>query len=751
MSIFILIPLLPLFAAFSLTLGGRRWGEYGHRIGIPAIGLSFGLSIWAFLEVLRNGPISISLYRLFQAGSLVVDLSLYIDQLTVLLLLLVTGVSSVVHVYSSRYMIGDPRYNRFFAVIALFTFSMLMLVMSNNLLMLFACWEVMGLCSYLLISHWSQRKAAIQAATKAFLVNAIADVGLGFGIILTFSTFGTLDIQTILSQADSMQDRTMNLLGWIGLEFSVHTLTIIPLFLFLGAMGKSAQVPFHVWLPFAMEAPTPVSALIHAATMVNAGPFLLIRLSPLIVLSPMAMTVIAVIGAVTALFAAIVSLTQSDIKKILAYSTISQIGFMIMTCGIGAFVAAAFHLLAHGCLKAFLFLSTGNALQSVQAHGHPQSDIGHGQQSRQAWSLYVGALVLACIPPFVIFSGPYEYLWTVHHFASAKIGFWVIGLTTVFFTAMYLFRGILLLFQSGPSVRDSASGKSVVIQPQLFSPSHLLGLVVVGVALVSVLIVLWGWFVQFLAPALGQPVSLLNEQTTSEGISLWIMVPLVVAFGGWAFAYFLHIKPRPSFFAQSAWGKTLYVLFLNKLYFDEIYEVYVVQPTLRFSKWLWLTVDLGVIDRFITSIGAVSVSFSRWLWQVVDVKGIDRGVVGIGGHTVSFARWLWYVVDIKGIDRGVVGIGSHTASFARWLWHVVDVKGIDRGVVGIGGHTASFARWLWKFFDIQRIEENVEPLGREADATGHMLQRVEPRTLQHHLLGIIIWLVAAIGLFYWLV
>jgi len=580
------------------------------------------------------------------------------------------------------------------------------------------------LCSYLVISHWSQRKAAIQAATKAFLVNAIADVGLGFSIILTFSTFGTLDIQTILSQADSMQDQTMNLLGWIGLEFPVHTLTVISLFLFLGAMGKSAQLPFHVWLPFAMEAPTPVSALIHAATMVNAGPFLLIRLSPLIVLSPLAMTVIAVIGAVTALFAAIVSLTQTDIKKILAYSTISQIGFMIMACGIGAFVAAAFHLLAHGFLKAFLFLSTGNALQTVHAHGHPQSDVGHGQQSRPTWSLYVGALILACIPPFVIFSGPYEHLWTVHQFASATFVFWVIGLTTVFFTAMYLFRGILLLFQGGPSVRDSESGKSVVVQPHMFSPSHLLGLVVVGGTLVSILLMLWGWFVPFLAPALRQPVPPLSELSITGGGSWWIMVPLGVACAGWGLAYSLHIKPRSSFIAQSEWAKTLYVLFLNKWYFDEIYEVYVVQPTLRLSTWLWRTVDLGGIDRFIH---------------------------GIAGVSVTFARWLWYVVDVKGIDQGVVGIGGQTVRFARWLWHVVDVRGIDRGVVGMGDRTTSVARWLWKFFDIQRIEENVEPLGREADATSHMIQRVEPRTLQHHLLGIIIWLVGAIGLFYWLV
>ena len=218
MSVYVLIPLLPLMAFFTLVLGGQWLRGQSHKVAIPAIGVSFGLSIGAFIEVVRNGAISVPLYRLLQSGSLVVDLGLYIDQLTVLLLMLVTGVSSIVHIYSSRYMIGDPQYNRFFAVIALFTFSMVMLVMSSNLLMLFICWEVMGICSYLLISHWAQRQSACRAATKAFLVNAVADVGLGFGIILTFATFGTLDIQQILAQADSMQDQTMNLLGWIGLE-----------------------------------------------------------------------------------------------------------------------------------------------------------------------------------------------------------------------------------------------------------------------------------------------------------------------------------------------------------------------------------------------------------------------------------------------------------------------------------------------------------------------------------------------------
>jgi NADH-quinone oxidoreductase subunit L len=208
---FVLIPLLPLMASLIILLGGRRWGEKGHLIGIPAIGLSFGLSVAAFIEILLNGPFTVSLYRLFESGSLVIDLTLFVDQLTVLLLLLVTGVSGIVHVYSSRYMIGETRYNRFFAVIALFTFSMILLVMSGNLLMLLISWEVMGVCSYLLISHAAERPSACRAATKAFIVNALADIGLTFGIILTFLTFGTLDIPTILAEAEGMQNNTINI------------------------------------------------------------------------------------------------------------------------------------------------------------------------------------------------------------------------------------------------------------------------------------------------------------------------------------------------------------------------------------------------------------------------------------------------------------------------------------------------------------------------------------------------------------
>ena len=692
MSIYVLIPLLPLFAFLLLVAGGQRWRDQSHRIAIPAMGLSFALSVSAFFEVWWNGPIAISLYRLFQSGLLTIDLGLYLDQLTVLLLLLVTGVSGVVHVFSSRYMIGDPRYNRFFAVIALFTFSMLMLVMSSNLLMLYVFWEIMGLCSYLLISHWSQRLPAIRAATKAFLVNSIADVGLGFGIILTFATFGTLDIPTILSQAGSMQNHTVNILGWMGLDLEIHPVTIIPFFLFMGAMGKSAQLPFHVWLPFAMEAPTPVSALIHAATMVNAGPFLLVRLSPLFVLSPYAMTFIAVIGGATALFAAVVSVTQSDIKKNLAYSTISQIGFMIMSCGIGAFVLAIFHLLAHGFLKAFLFLSTGNALQAVQTHRHPEHS--HNASIQPKMSLYVGALALACLPPFVIFSGPYEAVWVAHGFPSARIVFWVMGLMTVFFTAMYVFRGIFSLFQSGPLMMGYRTGEPSVASPQIFSPSHFGGVFVVGGVMVAILVTVWTWFVPFLTPALGLPSTTGIEVEPTVGITGWMLLPLCAAIGGWAYALFLQASSHGGEGGESAFMKKLYVLFLNKGYFDEIYDAYIVQPTL---------------------------CVAHWLWQKVDVQIIDRAVVGTASVSVLLAKWAWRVVDLRGIDRTTVGIGQQTVGFGRWLWETIDIRG---------------------------LEGAVDQVGKGTDTTGQYLDAAGPRTLQHHLLVMIFWLVMGICVLY---
>ncbi|MCA9471780.1 MAG: NADH-quinone oxidoreductase subunit L [Nitrospirales bacterium] len=700
MILFALIPLLPLLASLILALGGRRWGERSHRVGIPAIGLSFGLSVLAFIEVMRNGAFMISLYRLFQSGSLTIDLNFYVDQLTVLLLLLVTGVSTIVHVYSSRYMIGDPRYNRFFSVIALFTSSMIVLVMSGNLLMLLVSWEVMGLCSYLLISHASQRPSACRAATKAFLVNAVADVGLSFGIILTFLTFHTLDIQTILSQAGTMEDQTINILGWVGLDLYVNPLHLIPFLLFLGAMGKSAQIPFHVWLPFAMEAPTPVSALIHAATMVNAGPFLLVRLSPLIMLSPFAMTFMAVIGAATAVFAGIVSLTQSDIKKILAYSTISQIGFMIMTCGLGAFAVAIFHLLSHGCYKAFFFLSTGNALRSVDP-SHMHGSNTHPVPQRGFGVLHGGALLLSLIPPFVLFSGSYGYLWEITGFAAASVGFKLIGLITVFVASVSIFRGVFSLFTHGPktywpTIGIHASAISS-ITPKFVNGSVLTGLLVTILVMGGVMTWFWSWFAYFLSPALPIPELSLNEGNPVSGVYIWLLIALGIAVAGWSYAYMMQSRPSRPIMAPAGLKTRLYLLFWNKFYVDEIYDRYLVNPTIRFAHWLWQNIDMAVVDRFIHGIASSTVFSARWLWRVVDIKGIDRVVMGIGQQSVGIGRWLWQVVDI------------------RWL------------------------------------EQKVGQVGKQADAAGHLLQEAEPRTLQHQLLVMILWLVLATGLLYILV
>ena len=652
MTHFVLIPLLPLIASLIILLGGRRWGEKSHLIGIPAIGLSFGLSVAAFIEVFINGSFSISLYRLFESGSLVIDLTLFVDQLTVLLLLLVTGVSGIVHVYSSRYMIGEFRYNRFFSIIALFTFSMILLVMSGNLLMLLISWEVMGICSYLLISHAAERPSAGRAATKAFIVNALADIGLTFGIILTFLTFGTLDIPTILAEAEGMQNNTINILGWMGLDFYIDPLSLIPFFLFMGAMGKSAQLPFHVWLPLAMEAPSPVSALIHAATMVNAGPFLLVRLSPLIILSPSAMTFITIIGITTAIFAGMVSLTQSDIKKILAYSTISQIGFMVMACGLGAFAVAIFHLLAHGCYKAFFFLSTGNALRSVEP-GHRHND--HEPHLSEGMEiLYGGALLLALIPPFILFSGSYEYLWGITGFVSASIGFKIIALITIFVASQYLFKGVTSLFVLGPKTYWPNSGENSLkvssIRPQLLNGSIITGLFLGTVVVGWALTLLWAWFADFLAPALAISGVKLVEGTRQDGFSFWLVVSLGIAVLGWIYAYLTNIRPQGQVSRINKRSSRWYVLFWNKGYFDEIYDTYLITPTNRFASWLWKNVDIKIIDRFVHFFATSSVDFARWLWRIVDINWLDKKV-GQAAEQINDAGKLLKVIESRTIQH----------------------------------------------------------------------------------------------------
>jgi NADH-quinone oxidoreductase subunit L len=667
MSIYALIPLLPLAAAVTLALFGTRLEGFGHRLVIPAVAASFFLSVALFMDVATNGAIEIQLYRMFEVGQLAVDVGFFIDRLTVLLLLLVTGVSTIVQVYASRYMVGDARHSRFFALTALFTGAMTVLVMSSNLLLTFIFWEVMGLCSYLLVSHYSERPAAARAATKVFLVNSVADAGLFIGVILTFLTFGTLNIPDILEAARS------------GAEVSTTAVTWMTLCIFAGAMGKSAQMPMHGWLPHAMEAPTPVSALIHAATMVNAGPFLLARLSPVLVLSSSTMFVIAVVGAVTALFAAIVSLTQTDVKRTLAFSTISQLGFMTFLCGVGAFVAAIFHLIAHGFFKAFLFLSTGNVLAAT----HRRFELAEEKPDRPMGNLFGWALVLSVVPPLVVFSGAYQDLWLSQGFTAANVALWLVGLATVFFTAMYLFKGFTSVFRDGVS----GIGSGARVEPTPFSPRLVVGIVAMAAVAIAILLVVWRWFAGFLSPDVGG-----NPVQAAAGLSPWIIVPVVVALLGWGIAYAQREKGQ-SLLAPE-WSKRLYVFFLNKGYFDELYEVYVVRPTLGAAHWMWEKIDRGIIDRLVLSTGSVSIGFARRL------------------GTIDMA-----------VDRQVVQVGTGSVGIARWLGRIVDTAGIARTVDG---------------------------LGRGVDASGRAAGRYEPRTLQHNLLVVVLFLIAALAFFYWI-
>jgi NADH-quinone oxidoreductase subunit L len=625
---YILIPALPFAAFLIIALGGRWLGERSHWLAIPAVFASFFLSVLACIDVYQHGARSIPLYTLIQSGRLTVEAGLYADAITVTLLFLVTGVSSLVHVFSSRYMQADPRYARFFALIALFTFAMVMLVMGANLFMLFMFWEIMGLCSYLLISHWSRRPSACDAATKAFLVNGVADIGLALGIYVTWATFGTLDIQAVLSAAPQYADQTVNLLGWLGLEWQAPILSVIALLLFMGPIGKSAQIPLHVWLPFAMEAPTPVSALIHAATMVNAGVYLLIRMAPLYILAPAIMNVVAVVGGVTALFAAAVALTAFDIKRILAYSTISQLGFMVMACGVGAYGAAIFHLLTHGAMKSFLFLSAGSALQYLGGTHHGEHNGDHAEHggpsrprvSRQYVRLYVGALIMALIPPIIIFWGPYEQLWELSHLDHARVAFWITALATTFFVAFYLFQGVMEIFTPSGRVDWSEEFRPGMMRPQLFSASLLLGLIPITAGLALLRLLIWGDFLEFISPIHHEGAVALERILLAGWSPVSLLLGVGAALAGWATAFYFHIFPAH----LSAWWaerkKTLYVFFLNRGYFDEVYATLIVRPTLRVASALWENVDVRLIDRPANRLATASFGMARGLAKVVTLK-----------------------------------------------------------------------------------------------------------------------------------
>ncbi|MGH7167768.1 MAG: NADH-quinone oxidoreductase subunit L, partial [Nitrospiraceae bacterium] len=502
---------------------------------------------------------------------------------------------------------GERGYARFFAYIALFTFAMLMLVMADNFLQLFVFWEAVGLCSYLLIGHWYERPAARAAATKAFIVNRVGDFGFLLGVLLTWLTFGSLEYRHVFAQAADLTGETVNLLSSIGGTWEVSTVTMICLLLFLGAVGKSAQVPLHVWLPDAMEGPTPISALIHAATMVTAGVFMVARMAPLYNLSAAAMDVVAVTGTVTMILGATIALTQHDIKRVVAWSTVSQLGFMMMACGLGAYVAGIFHLLTHGAFKALLFLGCGSVIIALH-HEQDMRKMGGLKDKLPVtyWTFLIGSLALAGFPFTAGFFSKDEIL--VEAWSAGALGKTVatFALVTVVLTAFYSFRLVFVTFWGESRVDPQHAG-------HLHEPSRTMTVPLVILAFLSI-VAGYAAIPDFLAPVLPGPrgLAIHHEDPAAGGM---MAIAAVLGLVGIAAAYLVYVKSPglPDRLARQ-WQRA-YRLSLNKWYVDEAYDRAVVRPTVRLADRLWTWVDVAVIDGAVNGV-ARAIAWWGWLMRL---------------------------------------------------------------------------------------------------------------------------------------
>jgi NADH-quinone oxidoreductase subunit L len=618
--LYLLIPLLPLAAFLILGLFGHWIKDRAHLVAVPAVLTSFLFSLLVFDEVAGGKNVTIPLYTWLTSGDLRIELSLYFDRLTAVMLLLVTIVSGLVHVYTIGYMHGERGYARFFAYIALFTFAMLMLVMADNFLQLFVFWEAVGLCSYLLIGHWYERPTARAAATKAFIVNRVGDFGFLLGVLLIWLTFGSLEYRHVFAQAADLTGDTVNLLSPIGGTWEVSTVTMICLLLFLGAVGKSAQVPLHVWLPDAMEGPTPISALIHAATMVTAGVFMVARMAPLYNLSAAAMDVVAVTGTATMVLGATIALTQHDIKRVVAWSTVSQLGFMMMACGLGAYAAGIFHLLTHGAFKALLFLGCGSVIIALH-HEQDMRKMGGLKDKLPVtyWTFVIGSLALAGFPFTAGFFSKDEIL--VEAWSAGALGktLTVVALVTAALTAFYSFRLVFVTFWGQSRVDPQHAG-------HLHEPSRTMTVPLVILAFLSI-VVGYPAIPGFLAPALPGPGGLAfhHEGSAAAGI---MAVATLMGLVGIATAYIVYVRwPGLQERLAGQWQR-VYRLSLNKWYVDEAYDRAVVRPTVRLADRLWTWVDVAMIDAAVNGV-ARAVAWWGWLMRLVQSGQTQHYALGM--------------------------------------------------------------------------------------------------------------------------
>lgn len=613
-KLYLLVPLAPLLGAVAVGLFGRALGRNtSHWICILSVALSFIASVVIAYDVFQGNLFNGTVYTWMISGGVVFQIGFLIDQLTVTMMVVVTFVSLMVHIYTIGYMQDDPGYTRFFSYIALFTFSMLMLVMANNFLQLFFGWEAVGLVSYLLIGFWYKRPTAIYANLKAFLVNRVGDFGFLLGIGLVLAAFGSLDYATVFNQAPQFASETINILG--GAQWSL--LTVICILLFVGAMGKSAQVPLHVWLPDSMEGPTPISALIHAATMVTAGIFMVARMSPLFELSETALSLVLLIGAVTALFMAFIAVVQTDIKRVVAYSTLSQLGYMTVALGASAYSVAIFHLMTHAFFKALLFLGAGSVIIAMH-HEQDMRKMGGLKKYLPItyWCVLIGALASAGIPGFAGFFSKDAIIEAVHLSATPGAGFaYFAVLLCVFVTALYTFRLLFMTFHGQPRM-DQHTQEHLHESPKVVTiPLILLAIPSIG----------GGWIIGWMlfGNFFGEAIQISPEHSavkqmgqTFHGVigMMWhslLTTPLWLALAGIAAAWWCYLKrPELPERIKKAAG-SLYTLLDNKYYFDRFNDWFFAGGTRKLGDFLSKYGDRTVIDGWMVNgsarlVGAIS-------------------------------------------------------------------------------------------------------------------------------------------------
>jgi NADH-quinone oxidoreductase subunit L len=592
MSILILSPLIGFF------INGFRYKKHSYKVaGIVATVAVFVSFICAVLLVadlvqmpVESRRILVTFFQWVAIANLKIDAAFVIDQISAIMILIITGVGSLIHLFSISYMHHDKGAAKYFAYLNLFIFNMLLLVLGSNLLVMFVGWEGVGLCSYLLIGFWFTDESKAAAGMKAFVTNRIGDAAFLLGMFILFLTFGTLNFADLNAMAPALPEAT-----WLG------AVTLGTLFLFIGATGKSAQIPLYVWLPDAMAGPTPVSALIHAATMVTAGVYMIVRLNPLFIAAPHTLNVIAIIGAATLLLGATIGMTQWDIKKVLAYSTVSQLGYMFLACGVGAFGAAMFHLMTHAFFKALMFLGSGSVIHAM----HEEQDIRKMGGLRKYmkithFTFVLGWLAIIGIPPFAGFFSKDEILWMAFHSPLGHVGLWAAGAIGAALTAFYMTRLMALTFW----------GKSRV--PKDIHPHESDAMMTIPLIVLGVLSVIGGWigiphvigstfgeipniWEGWLEPLIKPVPNLTHAEPSMEWMFMAISVGLAAVSAIIAYQMYVR-KPGSSERVTDALGpvyKTVY----NKYFVDEAYFGGIINPVVRFSRDLWYYVDVNFIDK----------------------------------------------------------------------------------------------------------------------------------------------------------